>query len=117
MPDTPVFAVGKVHKRIRIVRYGTFDPVYTPPDFIRVASRTELEGLAEAANRRGKLHIGDIMHFEQGARRAPGLRKSPPLPPDQERLLDAIRNRDTNQSVGEGAELESERSLANQKAC
>ena len=77
MPGTRSFAVGKVHKRIRIVLEGTFTPVYTPPDFIRLASREELQSLADAANRRGVIDIRDIMEFERTARRAPGASKLP----------------------------------------
>ena len=38
--------------------------IYTPPDFIRLNSRKELQFLADRSNIRGQLHIKDVIVFE-----------------------------------------------------
>lgn len=73
--DGQRFACAKAHRRLFIQDLETGELLYTPPDFIRLTSRTPLEDLARVACAKTFLDIADIVFFESQAPRGAGYRK------------------------------------------
>lgn len=68
----PSFVLVKRNRRLGIARVDQPGFAYTPPDFVRIVSRTDLHGLLAAANDKGMVAIEDVIAFESTAPRAPG---------------------------------------------
>jgi hypothetical protein len=69
------YAVVKYNKRLFIMSSVTRRLLYSPPDFIRVTNRSQLQQVADVASDRGYLHISDIAAFEATALRASGYKR------------------------------------------
>lgn len=61
------YRVCKYNKRLYIVCNDTL--VYTPPDFLTINSRQQLQELVDRANKRGQLVIQDVSVFEARCKR------------------------------------------------
>lgn len=69
------FRCAKLRGRLYIQCCETGDLLYTPPIFIRITSRAQMEELANRAEARGVLSIDDIVTYESHAPRASGYSK------------------------------------------
>jgi len=65
--DLGTYRVCKFNKRLYIASEDVL--IYTPPDFIILNSRQQLQVLVDRANTRGQLHIKDVIVFEARAPR------------------------------------------------
>lgn len=97
------FACVKAHKRLWIGQVTPCDTLvnllYTHPDFLRPQDRGLMQTLAEAANRRGRLDILDIVLFECLTPRAKGCspRGNTPITPfgDMAATVDLFQTHDS----------------------
>lgn len=62
-----VYSLCKYNKRLYIACNDTL--VYTPPDFLTINSRQQLQELVDRANTRGQLVIADVIVFEARCKR------------------------------------------------
>jgi len=61
-PCSGTYRLCKYNKRLYIASGDIL--IYTPPDFIRLNSRQQLQVLVDRANTRGQLVIQDVIVFE-----------------------------------------------------
>ncbi|MBT28050.1 MAG: hypothetical protein CMO01_00205 [Thalassobius sp.] len=71
--DAPTeFVLRKMHRRLWIENARTGQPLWTPPDFIRLEGRELSANLVSSANENGSLHIDAVIALEAAAGRAFG---------------------------------------------
>lgn len=62
-----VYSLCKYNRRLYIACGDSL--VYTPPDFLTINSRSQLQELVDRANTRGQLVIADVIIFESRLKR------------------------------------------------